>query len=105
MAEEKKVPIITVRGTEPHDGKVILYERDDAHPPTLNKDGQDTGRPHEAFITNTLLPDGKVQEYQVAETAAVKRLIADGALEKVGGASTPTEERRVVAVPTEERRK
>ena len=76
MAEnEEKLPIITVMGAGT-DGKVVLWERDEQHPPTLDKDGKDTGRPHEAFVSN----DGK--EREVAETAEVRRLLAEGLLVK-----------------------
>lgn len=72
MAEEK-LPIITVVGAGT-DGKVVLWERNEEHPPTLDKDGKDTGKPHEAFVSN----DGK--EREVAETAEVRRLLAEGLL-------------------------
>lgn len=91
MADERKTPLVTVRGTAPHDGKVILFERHEDHPPALDKDGNDTGRPHEAFITNTKLKDGSVQTFEVAETAAVKRLIGEGRLEKTSAVSRLTE--------------
>lgn len=54
------------------DGKVLLHERDAAHPGG------------EAFLSN----DGKVRE--VAETAAVSRLIGEGSLVKTDEKAAPT---------------
>ena len=57
------------------DHKVVLWERDDAHP---------NG---EVMITNHAdKHDGKGEVIEVAETATVKRLLAEGVLVK---ASTP----------------
>lgn len=72
---------ITVKGTG-DDNRVVLYERDPAHPANLDKDGKETSRPHEAFVVN----DGKA--VKVGETAEVKRLIGEGKLEKVNGVKT-----------------
>ena len=66
-----KPSIITVKGAG-DDNKVVLWEKDDAHP-----DG-------EIFVSN----DGK--ERRVAETAAVQRKIAEGLLVKVGSTATRT---------------
>lgn len=76
MAEKKeKLPIITVMGAG-DDGKVVLWERHEDHPALLDEDGNETKRPHEAFVSN----DGI--EREVAETADVKRLLAEGVLVK-----------------------
>lgn len=60
-----KPSIITVKGAG-DDGKVVLWERNDAHP-----EG-------EIFVSN----DGK--DRKVAETAGVQRKIAAGEMVKVG---------------------
>lgn len=85
MAEnEEKLPIISVKGAGT-DGKVVLWERNEQHPPTLDKDGNDTGKPREAFVSN----DGKVR--QVAETDEVRRLIAENQLVKAGSSERKLE--------------
>jgi hypothetical protein len=67
MPEKKAPKLVWVKGTGT-DGKVLLFERNDAHPET------EPGRHHEAFVAN----DGYA--YQVAETALVKRLKGEGVL-------------------------
>jgi hypothetical protein len=79
MADEKKLPIITVKGAG-DDGKVVLWERDEQHPPHIDKDGNETKRPHEAFVSNDGMPR------KVAETAEVRRLLAEELLVKVSEA-------------------
>ncbi len=66
------------------DGAVVLWERNDAHPETTIGRKQTLGnRPREAFVVN----DGK--EYEVAETALVKQLLALGVLLRVNWNSKP----------------
>lgn len=54
------------------DGKVLLFERDKRHPGG------------EAFLSS----DGKVRE--VAETAAVSRLVGEGVLVRIDESASPT---------------
>lgn len=65
-----KLSVITVRGAG-DDKRVVLWERDEAHP-----DG-------EVVVSN----DGK--DHKVAETSAVKRLMAEGLLVKGGATAKP----------------
>jgi hypothetical protein len=69
MPEEKKLPMISVRGAG-NDRKVALWERHPQHP-----EG-------EAFVVNEDV------SREVAETPTVKRLIAEGVLVKANQTST-----------------
>jgi hypothetical protein len=73
MADEKKLPVISVRGAGT-DNKVVLWERHPDHPDKENE-GDELG---EAFVTN------EKKWRKVAETPEVKRLIAEGVLVKKG---------------------
>lgn len=90
MAE--KLPLIGVKATasttdKKTKGKVVLWERNDVHPPVLDEFGNDTGRPHEALVS----VDGKA--HQVAETKEVRRLIGEGVLERVNWNSLTADEK------------
>lgn len=71
-----KLSILTVKGAG-DDNKVVLWERHAEHPDKKNP-SDEMG---EAFVVN----DGKARK--VAETATVKRMIADGLLVKGGGSN------------------
>jgi len=79
MADDK-LPLVTVRGAG-DDHKVVLWEKHEAHP-----EG-------EAFVVN------EDKGVEVATTAEVKRLLADGTLIKGGAAKEETPPETVAVAP------